>query len=140
MLVDHFLQQYARVHEKPIKRISQRALQLIMAHRWPGNVRELENALERAVILCPEEVIHSHHLPPSLQAADNRAADDEKLRPDSLEGQVAAYERELLVEALKETRGNAAAAARLLKTTSRILRYRAGKLGIPLKRSSGGFG
>jgi Nif-specific regulatory protein len=130
MLVDHFLHKYAQLHNKPIKRITQSALQVIMAHRWPGNVRELENAIERAVILCEDEVIHRHHLPPSLQA-DKRGQHDE-VEADSLEAQVASFERDLLAEALKESGGNATEAARLLKTTPRIVRYRAQKVGIDL--------
>ena len=41
-----------------------------MSYHWPGNVRELENTLERAVLVCDGQVIHGHHLPPSLQTAE----------------------------------------------------------------------
>ena len=40
---------------------------MLMNYHWPGNVRELENCIERAVLLCEEGVIHSYHLPPTLQ-------------------------------------------------------------------------
>jgi Nif-specific regulatory protein len=40
---------------------------MLMDYHWPGNVRELENCIERAVLLCEEGVIHSYHLPPTLQ-------------------------------------------------------------------------
>ena len=42
---------------------------MLMSYHWPGNVRELENCIERAVILSTDGVIHSYHLPPSLQTA-----------------------------------------------------------------------
>ena len=41
-----------------------------MSYHWPGNVRELENALERAVLVCEGQVVHAHHLPPTLQTAE----------------------------------------------------------------------
>ena len=43
---------------------------MLMSYHWPGNVRELENAIERAVLVCDGEVIHGHHLPPTLQTAE----------------------------------------------------------------------
>ena len=43
---------------------------MLASYHWPGNVRELENTLERAVLMCDGEVVHGHHLPPSLQTAE----------------------------------------------------------------------
>ena len=43
---------------------------MLMAYHWPGNVRELQNILERAVLVCDSNVIHGHHLPPTLQTAE----------------------------------------------------------------------
>src|SRR4029078_11113333 len=71
LLADHFLEKFSREHGKVIKRISTPAIDMLTAHHWPGNVRELENALERAVLVCDGQVIHGHHLPPSLQTADS---------------------------------------------------------------------
>ncbi len=53
-----------------IKRISTPAIDMLVSYHWPGNVRELENTLERAVLMCDGEVVHGHHLPPSLQTAE----------------------------------------------------------------------
>ena len=55
---------------KNIKRISTPAIDMLMSYHWPGNVRELENTLERAVLVCDGQVVHGHHLPPSLQTAE----------------------------------------------------------------------
>jgi Nif-specific regulatory protein len=38
---------------------------------WPGNVRELSDAIERAVLICDEHVIHGYHLPPTLQTSSS---------------------------------------------------------------------
>ena len=70
LLVDHLLEKLAREHQRKIKRISTPAIDMLASYHWPGNVRELENALERAVLSCDGEVIHGHHLPPSLQTAE----------------------------------------------------------------------
>ncbi|MFW6365013.1 MAG: sigma-54 interaction domain-containing protein, partial [Spirochaetota bacterium] len=69
LLAEHFLGIYSELNGKDIKRISTPAIDLLMSYHWPGNVRELENCIERAVILSDDQVIHSYHLPPSLQSS-----------------------------------------------------------------------
>ncbi len=130
LLADHFLEKFSREHNKVIKRISTPAIDMLMAYHWPGNVRELENALERAVLVCDGAVIHGHHLPPSLQTADSSGT----VTRVSLKDAVAAYERDLILDALKTTRGNRAKAARLLDTTERILNYKVQGYGIDARR------
>ena len=71
LLADHFVEKFSREHGKMIKRISTPAIDMLMSYHWPGNVRELENALERSVLVCDGQVIHGHHLPPSLQTAES---------------------------------------------------------------------
>ncbi len=71
LLADYFVEKFSREHGKIIKRISTPAIDMLMAYHWPGNVRELENALERSVLVCDGQVIHGHHLPPSLQTAES---------------------------------------------------------------------
>jgi Nif-specific regulatory protein len=130
LLADHFLEKVSREHNKVIKRISTPAIDMLMSYHWPGNVRELENVLERAVLVCDGQVIHAHHLPPSLQTAESSGT----ITRVSLEDAVAAYEKDLIQDALKTTRGNRAKAARLLDTTDRILNYKVHQLGIDYKR------
>ena len=125
-LADHFLEKYARHHSKEMRRISTPAIDMMMSYHWPGNVRELENCIERAVILNADGVVHGHHLPPSLQTADATGTPVS----GSFEMMMSSYEREIVVEALKNARGNVTKAARVLGTTTRILSYRAGKLQI----------
>ena len=130
LLADHFLDKFSREHSKVIKRISTPAIDMLMAYHWPGNVRELENALERAVLVCDGAVVHGHHLPPSLQTADSSGT----VTRVSLKDAVAAYERDLILDALKTTRGNCAKAARLLDTTERILNYKIHSYAIDTRR------
>ena len=130
LLADHFVQKYNEVYGKAIKRISTAAINMMMAYHWPGNVRELENCIERAVLTSTDEVIHGYRLPPSLQTADQTRTAMIPTDGASLKDMVDSYEREIIIDALKKRRGNAAAVARDLQTTQRIVNYRIKKLGI----------
>src|SRR5262245_36505489 len=130
LLSDHFLEKFASEHQRPIKRISTPAIDMLTSYHWPGNVRELENTIERAVLMCDGQVIHAHHLPPSLQTAEASGT----VTRVSLRDAVSAYEKDLLQDALKTTRGNRAKAARLLDTTERIINYKVKAYGIDSRR------
>ncbi len=130
LLADHFVQKYNQMYGKQIKRISTAAINMMMAYHWPGNVRELENCIERAVLTSTDDVIHGYSLPPSLQTADQTQTAILPREGASLKAMVDSYEREILIDALKQNRGIAAAAARQLQTTQRVLNYRLHQLGI----------
>jgi len=125
-LADHFLEKYSHQHGVEMHRISTPAIDMMMSYHWPGNVRELENCIERAIILSNDGVIHGHHLPPSLQTADATGTPV----TGSFKTMMRSYEREIIIEALKNARGNMAKAARTLGTTTRIFSYRIQKLDI----------
>jgi transcriptional regulator with PAS, ATPase and Fis domain len=129
-LANFFLEKFATQHAKNVKRIATPAIDMLMAYHWPGNVRELENAIERAVVVCNEQVLHAHHLPPTLQTAEETGTVIEQ----SLEQATEAFEKDIIQDALKSARGNRAKAARLLKTTGRVLNYKVRKYGIDWKR------
>ncbi|MBP1628183.1 MAG: transcriptional regulator, NifA subfamily, Fis Family [Holophagaceae bacterium] len=129
-LADHFAEKNARVHGKDIRRISSPAIDLLVSYHWPGNVRELENCIERAVILSSDAVIHSYHLPPSLQSGES----SDTAPSSTLEAAVSRLEKEMLMEALKMTSGNMAAAARRLGITERQMGFRVHRYGIDWHR------
>jgi Nif-specific regulatory protein len=126
LLADYFLEKYAKEHMKDIKRISTPGIDMLIAYHWPGNVRELENCIERAVLLCDEGVIHSYHLPPTLQTGSESGT----LPATTLDEAVANLETEMIIDALKNTRGNITNAADMLGTTVRIFSYKAKRYGI----------
>jgi Nif-specific regulatory protein len=130
LLADHFVQQLAADHRKPIRRISTPAIDMLMAYHWPGNVRELQNVMERAVLVSDGEVLHAHHLPPTLQMAGTSDA----ATSQSLASSLATFEKDLIQDALKMARGNRAKAARLLQTTSRIVNYKIRRYRIDWRR------
>lgn len=128
-LGEYFLAKYAREHGRRITRLSTRALDLLSQHSWPGNVRELENVVERAVVVCEGSVIHEHHLPEVL-----RHAAEETSTQLTLAEAVARLEKQMIAEALASERGSIARAARMLKTTERVIRYKVDKYAIDLTR------
>ncbi|HTX73942.1 MAG TPA: sigma 54-interacting transcriptional regulator [Rectinemataceae bacterium] len=130
LLADYFAGRIALRAGKSIARISSPAIDLLMTYHWPGNVRELENCIERAVVLSTDAVIHSYHLPPSLQSAESTGTGPAA----GLDASLTRLERELLVEALKISRGNAAEAARRLGISERRMGIALGRLGIDRKR------
>jgi Nif-specific regulatory protein len=133
LLADHFVERYARLHGRGIKRISTPAIDMLVSYHWPGNVRELENTIERAVLVADGDVIHGHHLSPTLQTAEASGT----VVSGSLGEAVAAFESNLIQDALKSTRGNRARAARLLSTTERIINYKIRRYGIDPRRFRG---
>jgi Nif-specific regulatory protein len=130
LLAEHFLEKYSSRHGKSIKRVSTPAIDMLMSYHWPGNIRELENTIERAVLVCEGEVIHGHHLPPTLQTAESTGT----VVNLSFKEAIDAYEKDLIQDTLKTTRGNRTKAAALLKMTNRVINYKIGKLKIDCKR------
>ena len=83
--------------------------------------------------MCDGQVVHGHHLPPSLQTAEASGT----VTRVSLSDAVAGFEKDLIQDALKTTRGNRARAAKLLQTTERILGYKIQKYEIDCARFRG---
>ena len=89
-----------------------------------------QQLIERAVLVCDGNAIHGHHLPPTLQTAEA----SETVTNTSLTDAVEQFEKDLILDALKTTRGNRAKAARLLRTTERIVNYKVTKYEIDCSR------
>ncbi|MGD8564128.1 MAG: sigma 54-interacting transcriptional regulator [Desulfarculaceae bacterium] len=130
LLANHFAERFSSENHKSIKRISTPAIDMLMSYHWPGNVRELESCIERAVIVSIDDVIHGHYLPPTLQTAEASGTIHKGTLTESLDS----LERELIVEALKNSRGNKARAARDLGVSERLMGLRVKKYGISPKR------
>ncbi len=130
LLADHFVEKYSKENHKNIRRISTPAIDMLISYHWPGNVRELENCIERAVIMSNDDVIHGHQLPPTLQTAEASGT----TLDESLPVKVDNLERELILDALKTSRGNKAKAAKALGITERLMGLRVKKHGIDSKQ------
>jgi transcriptional regulator with PAS, ATPase and Fis domain len=134
LLVRHFLEKHNHKRQGRPARISEEAMVYLWEYDWPGNVRELENLLERLVILSEEGHIGVDHLPPTI-----RSFISEKKIPRATLGEegldlntaVEEFENRLIEEALRRTKGNKQAAARLLglKRTTLVAKLRRRKGG-----------
>ncbi|HTD51392.1 MAG TPA: sigma-54 dependent transcriptional regulator [Thermoanaerobaculia bacterium] len=116
LLADHFVRLYASENNKAITGLHSDLMKALLDYDWPGNVRELENAIERAVVLCPGGVIGLELLPETVLTPDRaevpiRLPENGSTYKDLVED----YERRLVRTALRRTGGVQKRAAELLR-------------------------
>jgi DNA-binding NtrC family response regulator len=111
-LTQFFMQRFSSESKKNFTEISQEAMEALTSYDWPGNVRELANVIERAVVLGQPPTIQIEDLSPGIVGAE--AEVDTRSTSPSYHESVDEYRREVIVNALAQTQGNRAAAARLL--------------------------
>jgi formate hydrogenlyase transcriptional activator len=106
LLVEYFIDRYARKAGKDIKRVNKKTLELFQSYPWPGNIRELQNVIERSVILCETEIfsIDENWLPqpPALTTEPKQQVE--------LPRRLLAQEKDMIEAALKATRGRVSGA------------------------------
>jgi two-component system response regulator HydG len=128
VLADYFLKRYAEKNRRLIKGFSPRATDLLMRHAWPGNVRELENVVERAVILCRENLITPAEFPGALRAMDENGEDE---APELSPGRsLKDVERQMIIRTLEEVGGNRTRAAQILGISRRSIQLKLKEYGI----------
>ncbi|MFN3419927.1 MAG: sigma-54-dependent transcriptional regulator [Pyrinomonadaceae bacterium] len=132
VLTDYFLKKHTRGTDREIK-LSPEAKKIIENYHYPGNVRQLESAIERAILLCENDVITPDDLPPEMTAGDRSAAaaagnEQFILPPEGVNFED--VERSLIMQAMERTDHNITKAAKLLGLTFRTLQYRLEKFGI----------
>jgi PAS domain S-box-containing protein len=100
LLVEYFIDRYARKAGKSVRSVDKKTLQLLQSYPWPGNIRELQNIIERSVIVCETEIFTVDESWLSEQSHDERSGG--KLY---LSHTLAAKEKEMIEEALRESQG-----------------------------------
>jgi DNA-binding NtrC family response regulator len=156
LLVNYFLKKFAQIQGRPPKSIFPAVVEMLERFHWPGNVRELENVMQRAVVMAKGDVILPGDLPPLIASAPAPGAEPapapptlaapDEAKPADLASIsrllfqwarenpklkiLPAVERELIIQALLETRGNQVRAAKLLGITRATLRKRVEKFQI----------
>ncbi len=125
VLIDHFRRKFNLKLGTKISGITKEALDLLMRYKWPGNVRELENVIERAMIMADGSEITVSDLPPQILGYEPESSRI-PLPKDclSIRKASAILEKQLIMEALKRTKGNRTAAAKLLEISHRALLYK----------------
>ncbi len=103
LLVEYFIDRYARKAGKNIRSVDKKTLQLLQSYPWPGNIRELQNVIERSVIVCETSIFTIDESWLSQQSHDERSGG--KLY---LSQKLAAKEKEVIEEALRESQGRVA--------------------------------
>jgi DNA-binding NtrC family response regulator len=109
-LARFFADRFCKEAKKELVEITEDAVEKLTAYDWPGNVRELANVIERAVVLGPGPTIRVQDLAPGILTAEPESSQGSVSYHDALDG----YRREVILQALAQTQGNRAAAARLL--------------------------
>src|SRR5574341_106123 len=121
-LAQTFVEDFNERHGRSIRGVDEGALDVLRQHRWPGNVRELRNVIERAVIVCPDDLIRAEHLPVPLGVPASPA-------PPASDAVVALpvgtsvedAERQLILRTLAQARNNKTRAAEILGISLKTL-------------------
>ncbi|WJQ80370.1 sigma-54 interaction domain-containing protein [Brevibacillus brevis] len=126
-LAHFFLYEFSLRYNRPIHAISQNVMQNLLQYDWPGNIRELRNAIERLVVFATDGIIKEEDLPYSLQGQTKQVPIE--LPPDlfSLQEEIEAHERRVILRAIELENGNKQAAAKRLGISRATLYNKLGK-------------
>jgi len=109
MLAEYFVVKYSKRCKTKPKKISPEATACLVQYDWPGNVRELENAIERALVLTASDTIQPEDLPETILEKSSAGEGGAKYHRE-----VKALKKQLILDALEQTRGNYTQAAQIL--------------------------
>jgi DNA-binding NtrC family response regulator len=118
LLVEHFLEKYARDAGKRVTRVESQAMEAMTSHGWPGNVRELENVIHRTLLVSSGLELTFEDLPPGI--GGEQAATASETQPTTPSGGASGtlnleeLERETIVRAIEQNKGNLSDVARQL--------------------------
>ena len=152
LLVNYFLKNFNKDQQRAPKSVATGVVKALEKYHWPGNVRELENVIRRALVVAKGNAILLSDLPPEISGHSQTTVTVAATTPVTTETGsdisalarllfqwarrepklkvLPAVERELVIQALKETQGNQVHAAKLLGITRATLRKRVEKFGI----------
>jgi two-component system response regulator HydG len=130
LLIDFFLKEFSKVHDKPVTSISPAARKALMAYAWPGNVRELKNTIESMVVIDYDGILDLDDLSEDIQAAAPAPIEPEAGSPHLVGRKLDDIEKYFIAETLKLTGGNREEAAKLLGIGERTLYRKIKEYGI----------
>ncbi len=123
-LASFFLESMTKEMRRPAKSISDAAFKMLERYAWPGNARELRNVMERTLILEEDDEITPAHLPDELQLGTGAASLAPGMKLPAGGIGLEELEKDLIVQALAQARGNKTKAAALLNMSRDTFRYR----------------
>ncbi|MCA9755215.1 MAG: sigma-54-dependent Fis family transcriptional regulator [Candidatus Eisenbacteria bacterium] len=121
VLASHFLHNFAEENGKKLLGISQEAMEQMTRYDWPGNVRELRNVMQRAAILCDNDEVQPHHLPPSVRPIVRRDPGSRDALSVKVGTPLEEVEKAVILETLEACAGNKTRAASVLGITTKTL-------------------
>jgi DNA-binding NtrC family response regulator len=134
LLANSFLQEFAKENNRPVKPLTDAALELLRSYAWPGNVRELRTAIEHGVVMSNDEVIDVRHLPQFLSSQPLPLVQSVLQPKNSLDAvaefNLHALETSTIRAALSTAGGNRTRAADLLGLSRRTLQRKLKELGL----------
>jgi len=128
-LANYFLGKYVKETGKKISQIAPKALASLIGYDWPGNVRELQNAIERAVVLCRNDVITPRELPRDV-VGDSEICLTLPQQGGNLTEILEDLERQLIIQTLRQQGASQTKAADILGIARTTLRYKMEKYGL----------
>lgn len=138
LLIEHFLQEFARENDSPPKIMTPEAVAVLRRRPWPGNVRELKNVVQRLAILTPGRVIDLTHLPDANQTVRPSEAEDQALfQIANLKEARSRFEREFLRRKLAEFHGNVSLTAEAIGLERSHLYKKMRTYGLEISRENG---
>ncbi|MCL5029621.1 MAG: sigma-54 dependent transcriptional regulator [Bacteroidetes bacterium] len=121
VLINHFLKKTAEKNHQEVKEINSEGIKLLVSYPWPGNIRELENLIERLVVISPSEKIEAElivrHISGNLKIING-------FEGVPLEEAVNAFEKNLIIQAMKKSDGVKNRAAKILGISTSVLYYK----------------
>ncbi len=128
--VEHFRKRFNTEFGRSVRGVDAEALAVLQSSPWPGNVRQLRNAIERAFLMSRDDVLHVEDLPEQITGLAPATENGFRFRLPAEGISLEEVEREFILQALQQTKGNRTKAAELLGLTRRVLGYRLEKYGI----------
>ncbi len=119
LLTKFFLQEYNKEFNREVHKLEPKTAELLLSYHWPGNIRELKNVIERAVILCKDNILSPEYLPLELHNGG-----EQSFTPKTALGKISLHEMEKhhILEILKLVNGNKSQAAKILDISRSTLR------------------
>jgi len=134
LLCDSLIKKINHYHNTYVKGVTDETLELFMQYDWPGNVRELEHVLERACVISNEDYLDTFYFDLIEEIKDSQNVDNATVNNTGTGSELfdkkASFERDAIIKALAEAKGNKSSAAKKLGISRQTLYEKIRKLDI----------